>query len=505
MEGGREGLLTVLKGLKGQRVEDRSREWMSEYEAQRITDYHDPYVCQRVVRRFVAAGVLMSGESCSGNSFPAFVENRALEVSRDAAARTKVTLELLKRVISSLAMAQGRKSVILVSEGFIYDSSRGEFTDVTRVARTANSAIYFLDVQGIAPMPWMMTAESSTVLDAQDVGAMFSDVRESTTGAETVASDSGGFTVRNTNDLASGIRRIAAESQSYYMLGYYPADTRRDGKFRRIKVDVSRKDVTVRARKGYYAPSEDDWVSEGERAKSPTIQEALDSPFDQQGIPLRLAVLLGAETAKGKVDASVVIDVDVSRLDFREKKGRLTNALDVLIYIVSQKTLAAQNSDQKLTMNLLPETRELYRTRPYSLSRAFELEPGVYQVKVIVRDLNGNRMGSLTHELEVPQPSGLRVGTLTITDTLNPTGDGAMPVAHRTFSSSGFLYCQYEVLGAAIDPAAGEPRVTADFNVRSRAGSAERGMPPTPIRVRDKRLIRLAGVPLGEFPPVNTT
>lgn len=501
LEGGREGLLTVLKGLKGQNLADHSREWVSDVEAQRIVEYHDSYVCERILRRFIAAGVLSGYETCERNTFPAFIEARAYEVHNNAGERARATLELLKRVISSLTLAQGRKSVVLVSDGFAYDGSRTEFRDVTRVARTANAAIYFLDTQGIASMPWMMSAESATAVDSRDIGAMFSDAREATSGAEAVASESGGFTVRNTNDLTAGIRRIAAESQSYYMLGYYPADTRRDGKFRRIKVEASRKDVIVRARKGYNAPTEDDGLGDGERAKSPTIQEALDSPFDQQGIPLRATVVQGSEAAAGKAQASIVLDVDVSRLDFRAKKDRLTNALDVFVTVVSQKTLAAQSSNQTITMNLLPETRELYRTRPYSVSRAFDLEPGVYQAKAIVRDLNGNRMGSLTLEFEVPKPEGFRLSSLIISDTLNAARDSALPVAHRTFKTTDFVVCQYEVLGATPDPETHEPRVTADFTLRPRAGAGERGMPPTPIQVRDKRLVRLAGMALADFPP----
>ena len=72
-----------------------------------------------------------------------------------------------------------------------------------------------------------------------------------------MASDSGGFSVRNTNDLGAGIKRIADENRTYYLVGYNPTNTARDGKFRKISVKVpGRKGIEVRARKGYYAPSE---------------------------------------------------------------------------------------------------------------------------------------------------------------------------------------------------------------------------------------------------------
>ena len=63
--------------------------------------------------------------------------------------------------------------------------------------------------------------------------------------------------MRNTNDLASGVQRIANETRAYYLLGYTPTNTARDGKFRKIQVKLADgRGLQVRARKGYFAPSD---------------------------------------------------------------------------------------------------------------------------------------------------------------------------------------------------------------------------------------------------------
>jgi hypothetical protein len=70
--------------------------------------------------------------------------------------------------------------------------------------------------------------------------------------AEGLAADTGGFTVKNRHDLASGLRQIATETRNYYLLGYSSNRTQNEGKFRKIQVKVARKGVEVRARRGYY-------------------------------------------------------------------------------------------------------------------------------------------------------------------------------------------------------------------------------------------------------------
>jgi VWFA-related protein len=75
--------------------------------------------------------------------------------------------------------------------------------------------------------------------------------------AARMTSDTGGrvINVRNEKGLESAFDQISEELRSQYVLGYYPTNPKRDGSFRKIKVDVSRPDVKILARKGYYAPA----------------------------------------------------------------------------------------------------------------------------------------------------------------------------------------------------------------------------------------------------------
>jgi VWFA-related protein len=76
--------------------------------------------------------------------------------------------------------------------------------------------------------------------------------------ARKLSDETGGrvISVSSEKKLAQAFDEISEELRSQYMLGYYPTNSARDGKFRKIKVDTTNHDLKVLARKGYYAPKE---------------------------------------------------------------------------------------------------------------------------------------------------------------------------------------------------------------------------------------------------------
>jgi hypothetical protein len=137
------------------------------------------------------------------------------------------------------------------------------------------------------------------------------------------------------------------------------------------------------------------------------------------------------------------------------------------------------------------------------------LAPGPYQARVVARDRNSGRLGSLLHEFEVPPLDGLRVSSLALTDRAAAAGPdappGAPPVpeptARRQFAPSGTLHCRFEVYGPGADEASGRPSVTAGFSVRRSDGRFLVAMPETPLRpAADGTLARSLGVPLDGAP-----
>jgi VWFA-related protein len=512
MEAGRDELISLVKRLDGRFIPDTAPDRMSDYEAMRIHIFRDAQVEGVVSRRFETFGV----NKQQGNDIERFgdgdplVRGRAAEIYWASVSRNRITLQILHRVLLSLAANKGRKAVILVSQGFIYDSNLSEFKDTILASRRANAAIYFLDTKGLGGVPDLYTsAEFGPNINTQDLGQAFLNTMQEAEGSESLASDSGGFTVRNTNDFARGIQRIANESRSYYLIGYTPSDQRRDGRFRKISVKLTRaKGLQVRARKGYYAPLDAALAASTVKPPvgDPDVQAALDSPYDAKEIPLRMTSYVFGETLLGKASVLVATEVDVRPFQFKEEDGRFVDSIEFLLIAAHRESGEFFRYDQKVDMRLQAETKDkIFRTW-YPIVRDFELAPGGYQAKIVVRDKNSGRIGTVVHEFEVPALTQFRVSTPVLSDALREESDAKAPrpavTARRSFAAGSTVYAQFEVYGAEKDKPTGMPRVTAGYEIRGADGTVALKVDPSRITPTSLgRLSRIVGSPLGATPP----
>ena len=528
MEAGRDALMAMLKRLDGRYIPDMAPDRMSDWEAMRIHVYHDTQVEQRVSRRFEQYGAATRGGGMSANDTSGaammggdpMVQGKATEVYFQSVSRNRITLQILERVLTSLASTKGRKSMILVSEGFIYDPNIDEFKRTVQASRRSNVAIYFLDTRGLTGMPDYFTAQFGPPIDNQDIGAAFMESLEASEGSESIAADTGGFSVKNTNDLGKGIKRIADESRTYYLLGYNSTHTQRDGRFRKIDVKLqNRKGLQLRYRKGYYAPLEGGKSALDRRTApgDPDIQAALDSPYAEEQVPLRMTAYVFDETILGKASVLVATDVDLTGFSFEEKEGRFYDTLEFLLVVAHRESGEYFRYDQKVEMKLMQGTRDRMQKTWFPIVRDFELAPGGYQAKIVVRDKNSRRIGTVVHEFEVPDVTQFRVSTPVITDTLSPPTEGGQKVqprpallARRTFAAESMLYTQFDVYGATKDKATALPKVTAGYVIRRLDGPVQTFVSPTPIQPTSigkvSRIVgaKLAGAEPGDYELVLT-
>ena len=515
MPEGRDALIAILKRLDGRYMPDPSPDRITEYEAMRIEEYQDEQMAWYVQRRFDAYGAVGQQKSSGGvrpadaqtstpGMIPEVVRMRAREVHLLATSRNRITLQLMKRVIESLEGIKGRKSMVLVSQGFVYDVQNAQMKDVTLASRRHNVPIYFIDTRGLQGLPDAFTAAFGRPIEAQDVVAVLADLTREAEGSEALALDTGGFVVKNSNDLTGGIRRVSNESRAYYLLGYNPTDLKRDGKFRKIEVKLrppKTKGLNVRARRGYYAPLEGQVAESSTRNADPAIGHALDSPFEIPDVPLRVSSFVFDEVALDQLSVQLAVEIDVRGLAYQQDADRSTDALAFLIEAQHRESGEYYRYDQKIELNLLPETRRKLEQTGYQLAREFTLPPGGYQAKVVVRDLNSGRVGSVVHEFEVQKMESLRVSTPVLSDSLEQDADGNQrPVlqVRRSFATDAVLYCQFSVYGARKEEGGSlMPRVRAGYEIRRADGVVFKRTDPTPINPTSVgALLRLHGIGL---------
>ncbi len=508
---GRTALLQILDKLQGRRAGDLVRDAISDYEAMRIDRETDWIVIDRVTRRLVATNyirrdaVLPRDPNNDGTSNleseRGMTRARAAQVYAKATLDNEATLSVIERAMGGLAAGRGRKSLILVSGGLIQDSHIAAFRRVVTAARRANVALYFVDARGLSAASSGLQADNGTTLEFNDLGAGLAEARNDSEGSDGLAMDTGGFTVRD-NDLLGGLQRIGRESASYYLLGYKPTDARADGRFRKIEVKVTRPGVRVGARRGYYAP---DGAAKAPEPRDAAIQRALDSPFELPDVPLRATTHVLGPVAAGKRSVAITAEADVRGFAFRNEGGAARDTLELMLVVTNRDSAEFFRFDQQFEMNLKPETRARYEQNWFPIPRTLELVPGPYQARIIVRDKNDGRVGSLTHDFDVPDAAGLRLSTPILSDRLREGAAEARvpePTARREFAPRGVLHCRFEVYGAAKDPKTGAPNVTAGFSIRRSDGRFLTAVAETPLRpAADGSLSRTFGTGIEGAPP----
>lgn len=491
---GRDELLRIADGLRGRLQPEPTFERITDYEAYRIQVFQDEVVADQVNRRWQNYRVL-GREAPNLANDPGFqpqsrggtagvikpdIAIRAADVYSRLMARNRVTLGAMRAMVEGLESVRGRKSVLLLSSGLIEDQEQLDARHVLHAARRANVAIYFVDIRGIESGSGFSTAQYGSPLDTRDVGAPNAQIELEVQGSENLAIDTGGFSVRNANDLDRALSRISRELSSYYLLGFQPQQAGTPGSYRRLQVRVRREGVRVRARRGYYvdgpAPGgRGDTLSTG---GSDALQRATDSPYDLGAIPLRVASFVFGQPDAGKALVMLALEADLRAFAFATRETSLVDILDLRIAATHLETSTAERYDGQVEMTFAQGTR-FGEDSWHGLAREFRLAPGRYQARIAVRDRNSGRIGSVTHAFDVPPLEGFRITTPIVTDTVqSPTGGVPTPVlvVRRDFPAGATVYYQFTVLGVPSGA-----RVLAGHQVRNAKGELIKQLEPRAI------------------------
>jgi VWFA-related protein len=477
---GREDALAVVARLKGRLTEPQlSFDQMSEYEAYAINSFATGgQVLQRVIQRWIGANLCdPRGPMCA-----TMVRSRAVDLDGVRRQRTRATLAAVRRGVEAVASIRGRKSLLFFSRGFVEDAEAG-VRALAAAAQEANVAVYFINARGLQALPGAMSAaESGPPPNPQDVGSMiFEDTVLDSAGAQSLADETGGLSVRNTNDLAGGAHRIAEESRIFYLLGFHPPPGKPAGEWRKLKVEVKGQGLKVRARRGYALRREA--VPPGR-----SLAQVLDSPHDDAGVRMRAMVYVLDPRPKDLTRVLIAAEFEAGGLPLPKKGKSRSGVVELSLVVIPRDGTRAYRRDERVQVTVAEDEGEAWR----AVAREFELPAGVARARVIVRDPVSGARGSVSQRFDVPSARGFRLSTPIVTNRLAPDG-GKRPrpalAVHRVFAPAGNLYCEFEVFGAS--------RVTAGFSVWSRDGRLVRRSPPTPIAPdADGRLVRLVGMAL---------
>jgi hypothetical protein len=257
---------------------------------------------------------------------------------------------------------------------------------------------------------------NNSVTTRTDLGAMSLN-RELEAAQDTLRSLSertGGFATLNSNDFSTAFNRIVDENSSYYILGYYSSNEKRDGKYRAIDVRLANHPgLAVRARKGYLAPSGKTQAStvatDGAPEVSAVLRELLRSPVPVNGI----AFSATAATFKGTPpNNTVVVSVEARAADLKltPKEGKLAGNVAIALAIVDGDGKLRGSVAPTLALGLRPESYDQITKRgSIRVISQFALPPGRYQLRAAALAADARTNGAVQYDLEVPDFTKARV------------------------------------------------------------------------------------------------
>lgn len=328
------------------------------------------------------------------------------------------TLGAINFIIRGMTDLPGRKSIMLLSDGFslVTRDERGmpqgsrildSLRRLTDLANRASVVVYTIDPRGLVA-PGLTAQDNTWGLSADQVEARLQDRRnelfDTQEGLTYLARQTGGFAILNQNDIGWGIRRVL-DDQSYYLIGYQPDDETFDPKVRRynkLEIKVKRDGARVRYRSGFFGIT-DEQIQKPKLNASQSLLNALTSPFAVNDISLRLNALFIAGEKKSLLLRSY-LHVDADDLKFsKEPDGTYKTTFELVAIGFGDNGVPVDEYSKGYTINVKEEAYQRIREKGFVYYFTFPVKkPGGYQLRVAIRDSVGNKVGSANQFVEIP-------------------------------------------------------------------------------------------------------
>lgn len=524
---------------------DTERPPMSEYQALRI-EQNDRDFFNFFVEQVISANPGMQRQSAES-----IVSGRARTINSHSNLIARNMLSTLSSLVKTSSQLPGRKVVFLMSEGFLLNRNAPEVTDalrrITDAAARAGVVIYTMDARGLVSGAVDASSEIYAISAAGLERVNFTESSAISASQEvlrTLAYDTGGRPLLNSNSLDAGLARTVKETSVYYLLAWRPEQQQqRDGgrkaKYHKVEVGIKgRSELKVLGRRGFFdtaPPPVAEKKSDGKKnaakgAASPSkprdpLAEALGAVHPKTDLAIALSVGYRNEPAAGLV-LTTSVEVEREGLEFAPasadaagaattKDGtRQTAKADVLGVVYDVHGKPVSSFKDQLTVRPPREDEGGEPAQRIMYSRHVSVSPGLYQVRVASRDLKSGRAGSATEWIEIPD---LTKGRLTLSSifvaertggaeaaAVGGNDDSVLLSVDRRFSRNSllrFLLHIYNAANAQAPDVALQAQVFRDDQpvVTTPLRKVDTSGQPDLAHINYAAELNLAGLPAGRY------
>jgi VWFA-related protein len=370
------------------------------YEADQIVNFHNAQAL--AVATEDAVQCAFNGDESKRAQATSIAESSAQQAANLGDAQSDYIYRHLEDAMRRLSAMPGQRVMVFVSPGFVVTMYTREGGDLIDRANRANIVINTIDARGL------YTPDMGDVADPPRDSALTAGpktmYRTSAQFAQTeilaqLADGTGGTFFHNRNDLDEGLRRAVVAPSLSYLLAFSPQNLKVDGHYHTLKVSLTGKQkYTVQTRHGYYAPRT---VKDPAEAAKQEIQEAIFSQEEIHDVPIDLQTQF-FKTDESQAKLAVLTHVDMKGIHFRKAEGRSLDDLTFATAIFDQNGNFVTGGEKIVQMRLLDPTLNRLSRSGFTVKSSFDVKPGTYLVRLVVRDAEGSQMAARNGAVVIP-------------------------------------------------------------------------------------------------------
>jgi len=316
-------------------------------------------------------------------------------------------LSAIQTAAKMLGTLNEKKALIYFASGMRLNGvdNQAQLRATTNAAIRANVSLFTIDARGLVALPPMGDATQGSqggLAMYSGAGAManMQSLESSQDTMYTLASDTGGKALFDTNDLGHGIVEAQQELSNYYIIGYYTTNTALDGKFRRVNIAL--KEITsakLDYRRGYFGGKEFNKFTAADKERQ--LEEALmlGDPITDLTIAMEVNYF---QLNRAEYYVPVVMKIPGSELALARRGGAEHTLIDFIGEIKDEYGTTIQNIRDKVDIKLSGETAAALVKRPIEYDTGYTLLPGTYSIKVLARDDETGRIGTYMTKFAIP-------------------------------------------------------------------------------------------------------
>ena len=369
----------------------------------------------------------------------------------------------LRAISKSLEKISEKKSLLYFSGGISRDGieNQASLRAAINAAVRANLAIYSVDTRGLQAISPLGDASTGSLrgTGAFSGAALTNNMNANFASQEvmgTLSSDTGGKAFFDSNDFAPAFAQVQRDSSDYYAIGFHSTNLLRDGRYRKLTIKVNRPGIKLEFRPGYYAPADFKHSGHEDRERELDEQLASDLPATDMAVYMD-AMYFRLDENRYFVPVSLI--VPGSQIPFIKGGDKDKATLDIIGSVIDEVKRPIGQARETVKLNLDSALGARQKNIQYTTS--FNLPPGKYRLKFVVRENQTGQMGSFEADIVLPEMKnapGLKLSSIVLSSARQPSkkytplvrdGQEYVPNISHVFRQDQHLLLLYEIYNPA--------------------------------------------------------